>query len=154
MSREENDFRIRPGRVRTTRAPKPKSFVAEVLKAARKAGPATPHSGARSGSPGGSGFGRGLNESLQSDETKAEAAEIVRTLVDRVTLVPEEGRLAVVLRGDLAAMLRFAAGKKKPDVLSEVGLVGDLLSPTSMVAGTRNTRFLRLVEGSIPRLAA
>ncbi|TRL37159.1 DUF3363 domain-containing protein [Methylosinus sporium] len=60
MSREENDFRVRPGRVRTTRAPKPKSFVAEVLKAARKAGPATPHSGARSAAPGGSGFGRGL----------------------------------------------------------------------------------------------
>ncbi len=67
--------------------------------------------------------------------------EIVRTLVDRVTLVPEEGRLAVVLRGDLAAMLLFAAGKKKPDVLSEVGLIGDLLSPTSMVAGTRCDRW-------------
>ncbi len=59
MSREEKDFRVRPGRVRTTRAPKPKSFVAEVLKAARKAGPATPHSGARSAAAGGSGFGRG-----------------------------------------------------------------------------------------------
>jgi type IV secretory pathway VirD2 relaxase len=59
MSWEENDFRVRPGRVRTTRGPKPKSFVAEVLKAARKAGPATPHSGARSAAPGGSGFGRG-----------------------------------------------------------------------------------------------
>ncbi|HEY8262198.1 MAG TPA: DUF3363 domain-containing protein, partial [Methylosinus sp.] len=59
MSREENDFRVRPGRVRTTRAPKPKSFVAEVLKAARKAGPATPQGGARSVAPCGSGFGRG-----------------------------------------------------------------------------------------------
>ncbi|MBU3889762.1 recombinase family protein [Methylosinus sp. KRF6] len=77
-----------------------------------------------------------LHESLQSDETKAEAAEIVRALVDQVTLVPEDGRLAIVLRGDLAAMLRFAAGKKKPDLLSEVGLIGDLLSPTSVVAGT------------------
>jgi site-specific DNA recombinase len=95
-----------------------------------------------------------LHESLRSNETKAEAAEIVRTLVDRVTLVPEEGLLSVVLRGDLAAMLRFAAGKKKPDLLSEVGLIGDLLSPTSMVAGTRNTRFLRLAEGVIPQLAA
>jgi type IV secretory pathway VirD2 relaxase len=59
MSREENDFRVRPGRVRTTRVPKPKSFVAEVLKAARKAGPATPKSGARSTAARGSGFGRG-----------------------------------------------------------------------------------------------
>jgi type IV secretory pathway VirD2 relaxase len=59
MSREENDFRVRPGRVRTTRAPKPKSFVAEVLKAARKAAPAIPQNGARSVAAGGSGFGRG-----------------------------------------------------------------------------------------------
>ncbi|WP_256570584.1 hypothetical protein [Bradyrhizobium sp. CCGUVB1N3] len=32
-----------------------------------------------------------------------------RTLVDQVTLVPDEVGLAIVLRGDLAAILRFAA---------------------------------------------
>jgi hypothetical protein len=38
-----------------------------------------------------------------------------RTLVDRVTLVPDGNEFGIVLRGwgDLAANLSFAAGKKK-----------------------------------------
>jgi type IV secretory pathway VirD2 relaxase len=61
MSREENDFRVRPGHVRSTRAPKAKSFAAQVLTAARKAGPAIPRSPSRGRSftPGRSSFGRG-----------------------------------------------------------------------------------------------
>jgi len=45
-----------------------------------------------------------------------------------VTLVPDACELTIVLRGDLAAILRFAAGKKKPDLLSEVGALDGLLS--------------------------
>ena len=62
MSREENDFRVRPGHVRSTRAPKAKSFVAQVLTAARKAGPAIPRSPSRGRSftPGRSSFGLSL----------------------------------------------------------------------------------------------
>jgi hypothetical protein len=62
VSREENDFRIRPGTIRHGRGgPKPKRFVAQVLKAARKAGPAAPRpaSSGRSFAGGRSGFGRG-----------------------------------------------------------------------------------------------
>ncbi len=61
MSREENDFHVRPGHVRSTRAPKAKTFVAQVLKAAGKAGPAISRSGnsGRSFTPGPSSFGRG-----------------------------------------------------------------------------------------------
>ncbi|RWO24876.1 MAG: recombinase family protein [Mesorhizobium sp.] len=77
-----------------------------------------------------------LYESLQSEDGKAEAAEVFRTLVDQVTLVPTEDELAIVLRGDLAALLRFAANKKNPDVLSEAGALGALLSQESLVAGT------------------
>lgn len=63
-----------------------------------------------------------LYECLQSEDSKAEAAEVFRTLVDQLTLVPAEDELAIVLRGDLAAILRFAANKKNPDVLSEAGV--------------------------------
>lgn len=52
-----------------------------------------------------------------------------------VTLVPDEAELAIVLRGDLAAILRFAANKKNLDVLSEAGVLGSLLSQVSLVAG-------------------
>ncbi|MGK9235799.1 recombinase family protein [Inquilinus limosus] len=71
-----------------------------------------------------------LHEKLQAEETKAEAAAIVRGLVDRITLVPEGGALSIVLRGDLAAMLVFAWNSKKPSLL------GDGLVQGSLVAGT------------------
>jgi site-specific DNA recombinase len=76
-----------------------------------------------------------LHESLQAEDGKAEAAELFRTLIDQVTLVPEDGPLAIALRGDLAAILRFAAGKKNP-ALDEGGALAGLLSQESLVAGT------------------
>ncbi|KRQ88640.1 hypothetical protein CQ10_37965 [Bradyrhizobium valentinum] len=84
---------------------------------------------------------RALCESLQGEEEKAEAASVFRTLVDQVTLVPEAEQLAIVLRGDLAAILRLAAGKKNPDFLSEAGALDGLLSQASVVAGRRNHRY-------------
>ena len=77
-----------------------------------------------------------LHERLYDDEGKAEAVEVLRTLIDEVTLIPEGSDLTIALRGDLAAMLTFASNKKKPSPLSEAGLMGDLLSPVSLVAGT------------------
>ncbi|PKQ00466.1 MAG: resolvase, partial [Alphaproteobacteria bacterium HGW-Alphaproteobacteria-12] len=55
----------------------------------------------------------------------------IRALVDQVTLVPENGELTIVLKGDLAAMLSFAANKK-PGSISGTGL---LASQVSLVAG-------------------
>ena len=76
-----------------------------------------------------------LHERLQSEETKAEAADILRSLVDRITLQPDGNGLAIVLRGDLAAMLSFAANTKKPGLRGETGLVCDRGSQASLVAG-------------------
>ncbi len=61
MSAGENEFRVRPGRTRSTKAPRPKSFVAQVLKAARKSGPAIQRSAnsGRAHTSGRSSFGRG-----------------------------------------------------------------------------------------------
>ncbi|MGV6875988.1 hypothetical protein ACUSIJ_25300 [Pseudochelatococcus sp. B33] len=91
---------------------------------------------------------------LQNEETTAQAAQTFRSLVERIDLVPDGNELQIVLRGDLEAILRFAAGKKNPDVLSEVGVMDDLLSQGSVVARACNTRFLRLVERQISKLAA
>jgi type IV secretory pathway VirD2 relaxase len=61
MSGGENEFRVRPGRPRAPKPPKPKSFIAQVLKAARKAGPPVQRSASsgRAHTPGRSTFGRG-----------------------------------------------------------------------------------------------
>ena len=45
--------------------------------------------------------------------------------------------LRIVLRGDLAAILSFAADKKKPGHLSGAGLPGDLVSPVIGGCGDR-----------------
>jgi len=66
MSGDDSDFRIRPGKPRSTRAPRAKPFINQVLRAARQASNATARG---SGSPsrrsgGGAGrstFGRGRN---------------------------------------------------------------------------------------------
>jgi site-specific DNA recombinase len=62
-----------------------------------------------------------LHARLQDEPAKAEAIEVLRQLVDKVTLIPENGELAIVLRGDLAAILSRAAGKKKPVAPSAAG---------------------------------
>jgi type IV secretory pathway VirD2 relaxase len=63
MSEGDREFRVRPGRIRSTQAPKPRSFLHQVLAAAQKAG----HTGGgydgrqRFGGQGRSTFGRGRN---------------------------------------------------------------------------------------------
>lgn len=60
MSRGENDFRVRPGRIRGARAGKAKSFVNQVPRAAQKAGHLASQTGAGLGAKlGRSTFGRG-----------------------------------------------------------------------------------------------
>lgn len=64
MSDGESDFCVRPGRIRSTSAPRPKSFINQVLRAAKRAGhtDSASSSGPRGGrSPvlGRSSFGRG-----------------------------------------------------------------------------------------------
>lgn len=61
MTVGDSDLRIRPGRIRSTRAPKQKSFINQVLRAAKKAGHTSSQTavGRRSAVYGRSTFGRG-----------------------------------------------------------------------------------------------
>ncbi len=68
-----------------------------------------------------------LYENLQDEDGRARAAETFRSLINQVTLMPDNGELAIVLRGDLGAILRFAAGKKNPDFLAEAEALDNLL---------------------------
>nr|WP_025829194.1 recombinase family protein [Acetobacter persici] len=117
-----------------------------------------------------------LYESLQAEETKTEAAERLRTLVSQITLQPADGELAIILRGDLAAILQFAAHKKNATVHPDSGVLDAFVSQVSLVAGNRtlrsrrnvanghsqaslvagacNQRKLLLVSGFVERLAA
>ncbi len=45
-----------------------------------------------------------LTEPLQRDETKTEAAEIIRSLLDEIVLVPEDRGFRIDLKGEFAGI--------------------------------------------------
>jgi site-specific DNA recombinase len=70
-----------------------------------------------------------LAAALQREDTRLEASEMLRGLIEGIVLTPEEGQLRIELRGNLAAMLTAAQQtKRSPET-------GDLLVPVQLVAG-------------------
>ncbi|CAM5530750.1 hypothetical protein MAUB1S_08855 [Mycolicibacterium aubagnense] len=84
MSEGDSDFRVRPGRIKNTRAPKAKSFLNQVLRAAKKAGhTAAPPSGKRASGYGRSTFGRGRGSFSRSRLFSSTRRVVVKTRVVR-----------------------------------------------------------------------
>lgn len=102
-----------------------------------------------------------IHDQLGNEETRGRAAQMLRTLVERIELVPNGDELAIVLRGDLAAILTFACGKRNPAFLEQTAIIqeligggaisevqkrkkphngGSLVSQGSVVAGARSLR--------------
>lgn len=55
-----------------------------------------------------------LTAALNREETRAEAADLLRSLIDKIVLKPKEnGKYAIDLHGDLAGILTIASGKHK-----------------------------------------
>jgi site-specific DNA recombinase len=70
-----------------------------------------------------------LAAALQREDTRTEASEMLRGLIDAIVLMPEKGQLRIELRGNLAAMLTAAQKtRRSPET-------GDLLMPVQLVAG-------------------
>lgn len=129
MSRDENDFRVRSGTIRHGRAgPKPKSFVAQVLKAARKAGPAVQRttSSGRSFGAGRSGFGRG-----RAAFSRARLFSPARRVVVKARVVRHQGRS--FRSAPLSAHLSYL----KRDGVSRVGERGVMFDAASDRADDR-----------------
>ena len=79
-----------------------------------------------------------LAAALQREDTRLEASETLRGLIDSIVLTPEKGQLRIELRGNLAAMLTAAQQtKRSPET-------GDLPVPVQLVAGARNQHYLQL----------
>jgi hypothetical protein len=55
-----------------------------------------------------------LHAALNAEDSGAEAAELIRSLVEEVTLTPEDGQLRIDPKGELARILDLAADSKKP----------------------------------------
>ena len=77
---------------------------------------------------------RDLRTALNAQDTRDEAATILRTLIDEIRLHPVDGELWIQLKGELATLLAFAQSashKRKPGSI-EPGYT------ESLVAGARN----------------
>ncbi len=95
---DEHDFRIRPGRVRSSRAQRARPFIAQALAAAQKAGGHVSRSG-RIGSSRHSRFGRGRRASVQANRLLTGRSRIV---VIKTRVVRHSARSA-----PLAAHLKY-----------------------------------------------
>ena len=79
-----------------------------------------------------------LAAALQGEDTRLEASETLRGLIDSIVLTPEKGQLRIELRGNLAAMLTAAqTAKRSPET-------GDLSMPVQLVAGARLRLYRKL----------
>jgi hypothetical protein len=76
----------------------------------------------------------GMTAALSGDEADPEAANLVRSLVNKIVLTPRDGKLQVDLTGDLAAILAMATNKKP------AGNEPDGMVQVKMVTGARNPR--------------
>jgi hypothetical protein len=77
-----------------------------------------------------------LAQALEQPETRTEASQALRGLVDAIVLTPSQGELQIELKGNLAAMLGAAQNaKRSPET-------GDLSLQVVMVAGARSQLYL------------
>ncbi len=75
-----------------------------------------------------------LQAALSDPRIKDEAFNAIRTLIDEVRLVPEDGKLRVEIRGALAGILALAASKTRAGLDSDRS-VSVLTERFMMVAG-------------------
>src|SRR5690606_33422976 len=78
-----------------------------------------------------------LHDQLGNEETRALAADKLRTLVSRIDLVPDRAELVIVLRGGLTAILTFASGKRKPEFPNERATLEQLLGRAGSTEGQK-----------------
>jgi type IV secretory pathway VirD2 relaxase len=123
-----DDFRIRPGRIRSTRSPRTKSFLAQALKAAQKSGGLS-----RGGPTRDSRFGRGRAASLAAS----------RLLNDRARSAIVKAR--VVRRMRSPGALRAHVGYLQRDGVNRDGAPGKLFDAAGDEADGR--AFVERCEG-------
>ena len=83
-----------------------------------------------------------LAQSLEHPETRTEATEALRGLVDAIVITPTNGELKIELKGNLAAMLGATVQSKRAPETEALSL------QVSMVAGACSQRYLQLWSGT------
>ncbi len=82
-----------------------------------------------------------LHDALNREDTRTEAAEAIRTLIDEIRLVPKDGELKIELYGELAALIGLANKNPRSD---DQGL------QVTLVAGAGSLQFRTPVSAFVP----
>ncbi len=82
-----------------------------------------------------------LHEALNQEDTRLEAADALRNLIEEIRLVPEDGKLNIELYGELAALIGLA---NKDPRSADRGL------QVTLVAGARYQPFRTPVSAFVP----
>ena len=83
-----------------------------------------------------------LAAALQREDSRLEASEMLRGLIEAIVLTPQDGQLQIELKGNLAAMLAAAQKtKRSPET-------GELFVPIQLVARACYRRYLQLWSGA------
>ena len=129
-----DDFRVRPGRIRSTRGPRTKPFLAQALQAAQKAGGLSRSSGSRS-----SRFGRGRAASLAAScmlQTRGRGvmvkARVVRQMRSPAALRAHIGYLK---RDGVSAMDRPENCSMSPEMMRTAGPLPSVAKGTAIISG-------------------
>jgi site-specific DNA recombinase len=74
-----------------------------------------------------------LAEALNEEDTRLEAAEYLRELIEEIRLVPKDGKLQVELYGELAALLNLANERpRSKETAAQITLVAGVgFEPTT-----------------------
>ena len=67
---------------------------------------------------------------MEGEATRDEAMELIRSLIEAIVLVPDQGSLEIEFRGELAAILAYGEDRYKPGRTDR-----DLAEQIKMVAG-------------------
>ena len=51
---------------------------------------------------------------MEGEATRDEAMELIRSLIEAIVLIPGPDNLKIEVRGELAAILAYGEGRKKP----------------------------------------
>ena len=92
-----------------------------------------------------------LQEALSAPDTQTEALEVLRGLIERVVVQPQEKGFEVGLIGEIAAMVDLGAHNKKADPKGSA-VPAAYRSSVRVVAGERNQRYLQGLVSRIPLL--
>ena len=89
-----------------------------------------------------------LHRLLIDPSTKDEAFGIIRTLIDEVRLIPEDGKLRVELRGALAGILALSQAGAKTSATDASRSASVLLEQVKLLAGARNHLYRTELPGA------